>query len=69
MPPNRDLNMLASCLQRGLHKLAAPYLPCGLWRCADGREILFDRSYRPLWQRRLNGRVEVADPGEWIDFV
>ena len=24
-------------------------LPYGRWRCADGREVLFNRGYTPLW--------------------
>lgn len=27
------------------------YLPYGKWKCADGREVLFNRDYCPIWQR------------------
>lgn len=27
-------------------------LPYGIWICADGREVLFNRYYQPIWQRR-----------------
>lgn len=40
-------------------------LPYGLWTCADGREILFNRRYTPIWQRH-EGVVRPADPEEWI---
>jgi len=38
----------------------------GLWTCADGREILFDRNYCPIWQRRPGQKVEAADPHERV---
>jgi hypothetical protein len=63
-----ELHFLADCLRAGLHKMAGPYLPYGIWRCANGREVLFDRSYRPLYQRLPNGKVKDADPGEWVEF-
>ena len=31
------------------------WLPYGRWRCADGREVLFNRFYEPIWER--TGRV------------
>ena len=40
----------------------------GLWRCSDGREILFNRGYRPLWERRPGQPVKMANPKEWVDF-
>lgn len=42
-------------------------LPYGLWVCADGREVLFNRDYAPLWQR-VGGVVLVADPEEWVSW-
>jgi hypothetical protein len=44
------------------------YLPYGKWTCADGREVLFNRAYKPIWQRR-NGRVEIADAREWVKDI
>jgi hypothetical protein len=26
-------------------------LPYGIWLCADRREVLFNRHYKPIWQR------------------
>ena len=40
----------------------------GRWRCSDGREVLFNRSYRPLWERRPGQPVKMANPKEWVDF-
>jgi hypothetical protein len=38
-------------------------LPYGIWRCVGGREVLFNRFYRAIWQRFP---VEVADREEWV---
>lgn len=40
-------------------------LPYGKWTCADGREVLFNREYQPIWQRR-EFDVDRADPSEWV---
>ena len=44
------------------------YLPYGKWTCADGMEILFNRDYRPIWEKRPDGTVIAANPDEWIVF-
>jgi hypothetical protein len=33
--------------------------PYGLWTCPDGREVLFNRDYRSVLERR-GGRVTAA---------
>ena len=43
--------------------------PYGKWTCADGREVIFNRYYRPIWQRSADGVVSVADCGEQVAFV
>jgi hypothetical protein len=42
--------------------------PYGKWTCADGREVLFNRAYRPIWERQ-NGVVKEANYGEWVPYV
>jgi hypothetical protein len=44
-------------------------LPYGLWSCLGGREILFNRLYVPIWQRRPGLATERADPNEWIEWT
>lgn len=44
-------------------------LPYGYWRDANNRIVIFNRRYRPLWQRLPDGRIERANPYEWIKFV
>lgn len=44
-------------------------LPYGLWTCADGREVLFNRFYEPIVQRVFGQPAADADPAERIDFV
>ena len=43
-------------------------LPYGIWTCQDGREILFNREYQPIWQRHNDKLPMQADPKEWIQF-
>jgi hypothetical protein len=43
-------------------------LPYGIWTCTDGREILFNRKYRPLWERYPGKPAIAADPDEWISW-
>ena len=67
----KQLHTLAHCLKQGLHRLAtetvSPF-PQGMWICKD-REVLFDQAYHPIWQRwKKDGRVEAADPHEWVKF-
>jgi hypothetical protein len=44
-------------------------LPYGMWTCADGREVLFNRSYKPIWQRRPDQLAERADLNEWVKEI
>jgi hypothetical protein len=44
-------------------------LPYGFWRDVNNRIVVFNRRYRPLWQRLPDGTIERAMPGEWIKFV
>ncbi len=40
-------------------RLALPY---GLWKLADGSEVLFNRDYCPIWQRSAGGVVSGIAP-------
>ena len=44
-------------------------LPYGWWTLADGSEVLFSRTYTPLWHRDPSGVVTRADPSEWIHWT
>jgi hypothetical protein len=62
-----QLQQIATFLGKGLHKLAheaSPHFPYGVFTFWDGREILFNRGYTPLWERLANGTVQCADPCE-----
>ena len=41
-------------------------MPYGIWHCADGREVLFNRRYQPLWSRRPGEAAVEADPTERV---
>jgi hypothetical protein len=44
-------------------------LAYGKWTSADGRQVLFNRDYKPIWHRLPDGRVEPTDPEEWVPHV
>ena len=44
-------------------RLRCPY---GQWTCADGREVIFNREYWPILERRPGEKAEPANPSEWI---
>lgn len=44
-------------------------LPYGAWTCADGREVLFNRFYEPIWQRSPGAEPTEADPKERVRFI
>ena len=41
-------------------------LPYGQWRCADGREVLFDRDYAPICERYPETVPTLSDAHEWV---
>ncbi len=43
-------------------------LPYGRWQCAGEVEVLFNRDYQPIRRRYADGRIEVPDAKEWIDW-
>lgn len=43
-------------------------LPYGRWTCDDGREVLFNRDYKPIWSRKPGQEAEPGDPDEWVKF-
>lgn len=42
-------------------------LPYGCWTCADGREVLFNRGYQPIWQR--HDGVVTECPPHWVEQI
>ena len=49
-------------------KIRMTMLPYGVWHCAYGRQVLFSRQYVPLWERDVYGRVQRANPHEWVSW-
>jgi hypothetical protein len=47
-------------------RLRCPY---GIWRCADGREVLFNRQYWPILERRPGEPVKPPNSKEWIRWI
>jgi hypothetical protein len=46
-------------------RLRCPY---GKWTCADGREVLFNRQYWPILERRPGEKATPANPNERIPW-
>lgn len=44
-------------------------LAYGCYHCANGREVLFDRDYAPICERRSGTSPQIADPQEWIKGI
>lgn len=44
-------------------------MPYGVWTCGDGREVVFNRFYEPLFQRWRDTTVQPADPREWVKNI
>lgn len=40
-------------------------LPYGRWTCSDGRQVLFNREYQPIFQWQA-GVYSYADRDEWV---
>ena len=43
-------------------------LPYGKWTCSDGREVVFNREYQPIFQR-VNGVTSHADRDELVEGI
>lgn len=43
--------------------------PYGFWLAADGREVLFNRRYQPILERRPGGKGTAANPNEWVPWI
>jgi hypothetical protein len=52
-----------SILSEPLHPLfpMRAKLPYGKWTCADGKEVLFNRDYEPIWERLPGEMASAAD--------
>jgi hypothetical protein len=44
-------------------------VPYGKWTCIDGREVLFNRFYEPLFQRYPGMLILNIDPCEWVQGI
>ena len=44
-------------------------VPYGLWITESGREVLFNRSYWPILERRQGEPAKPARPSEWVEGI
>jgi hypothetical protein len=45
------------------------WCPYGIWTCADGREVLFNRNYIAIWERSPGAAARIANHSEWVPWV
>jgi hypothetical protein len=43
-------------------------LAYGVWKTSDGRQVVFNRFYEPVWQR-VGGVISDADASEWVKNI
>jgi hypothetical protein len=57
-------------LERGprRERLMRRTLPYGMWTGKSGRKVLFNRGYRPIWQRS-GDMTQPADRDEWVSDI
>jgi hypothetical protein len=56
--------------ERWAHEPPKPgTLPYGWWTEANGCEVIFSRSYCPMFRVHLDGRVTRPDPTAFVDFI
>lgn len=41
-------------------------LPYGMWTCFDGRQVLFNREYQPILEKK-DDKTGYCDHSEWVD--
>jgi hypothetical protein len=45
------------------------WCPYGQWTCGDGRRVLFNRDYCPIYERHPSQLGRVAQHDEWVPWV
>src|SRR5689334_21048193 len=45
------------------------HMPYGIWCCRDGRKVLFNRRYQPIWQRMPGELATPANRDEWVRWA
>jgi len=43
-------------------------LPYGMWTCFDGRQVVFNREYQPILEKK-DGVCRHCDRNEWVDHL
>lgn len=60
----------ANAIRRAKEWALRSYLPYGIWTTEDGREVLFNRGYVPIWERSREQKIAVpANPREWVKKI
>lgn len=41
----------------------------GVWRCRDGKRVVFNRAYVPVWEKRPGGEWILLAKGYWVEGI
>jgi hypothetical protein len=41
----------------------------GVWRCRDGKRVVFGRAYVPIWEKRPGGEWTLLAKGYWVEGI
>ena len=64
----RDMIREPKLASFAIQHCARRMLPYGIWICQDGREVVFNREYQPIFQK-INGVNSFADRSEWVKDI
>ena len=69
MPTVIDMVTGRTMVARPSEALRSIEMPYGMWTCADGREVLFNRFCNPIWSRAPEGAWERANRMEKVEGI
>jgi len=41
----------------------------GVWRCRDGKRVVFNRAYVPIWEKRPGSEWTLLEKGYWVEGI
>ncbi len=62
----REVSVLRKQLDVADFKPMRLHFPYGKWICGNGREVLFNRDYCPIWDRTADGVVMAIEPDVYV---
>lgn len=66
---NPDMFSKSSTVPDAEYRWMRANLPYGLWNCADGTQVLFNRNYQPIWAKPPGAPARRVEPSSWVPWV